>query len=611
MTPHPGPGVLSLGDGEFLSGGRPHRIVSGALHYFRVHEELWADRIARLVALGVNTLDTYVAWNVHERTEGDVDFTGRGDLGRFLDLAAAADLDIIVRPGPYICAEWNNGGLPVWLTHRVRQPRSTDAAYIEATERWFDRMLPIVVERQSTRGGRVVAVQVENEYGSYGDERALLRWNVDALRARGIDTLLFTADGPTDLMLDGGTTDGIMAAATLGSRAAAAERLLRSRRAGEPFFVAEFWCGWFDHRGERHHRRAPESAAAELDAILERGSVSMYMAHGGTNFGLDAGANFDVVVQPTVTSYDYDAPIGEDGTTGAKFAAMREVILRHRGIEAPPLPSAPRFVARQRVALRWLGGLDRLRRSAVVDDVCPLSFESLGLDAGLVRYTATTVLPRGAAPLVIEGLRDRATVRVDGVTLATIERGDGAPVEVMVQGDGRVVTLELLVRHLGRVNYGDRLGEAKGVGTVRVERRRVLGWRHEVLRLDTLELDDAGAVEAAEVACVDVPSVGALRAGPIGGVPGGFEAIVDLDEPADAWLAVEGAVEAFVWVNGFALGRLWAEGPQATLYVPAPVLRAGENTVRVLDLEGAPVAVTLGAEADLGEVEFYGVEDVG
>nr|WP_244960864.1 beta-galactosidase family protein [Pseudoclavibacter chungangensis] len=578
--------------------GRPHRIVSGALHYFRVHEEQWADRIARLVALGVNTLDTYVAWNAHERTEGDVDFTGRSDLGRFLDLAADAGLDIVVRPGPYICAEWNNGGLPAWLTHRVQQPRSTEAAYLEATERWFDRLLPIVAERQATRGGRVVAVQVENEYGSYGDEAAFLRWNVDALRSRGIDTLLFTADGPTDLMLDGGTIDGVMAAATLGSRAAEAERLLRARRAGEPFFVAEFWCGWFDHRGERHHRRTPDSAAAELDAILERGSVSMYMAHGGTNFGLDAGANFDVVVQPTVTSYDYDAPIGEDGTTGEKFAAMREVILRHRGIEAPPLPPAPRFVAPQRVALRRLGGLDRLHRSAVVDDVRPRSFESLGLDAGLVRYTATTVLPEGATPLVIEGLRDRATVRIDGAMIETVERGDGAPVELTVHGEGRAVTLELLVRHLGRINYGGRLGESKGVGIVCVERRRVLGWRHEVVRLDTLEHDEA------EVP----PSDGAPGAD---GTPGAFEATVELDERADAWLGVEGAVEAFVWVNGFALGRLWAEGPQVTLYVPAPVLRPGANTVRVLDLEGAPVAVTLGPDADLGEVDFYGVEDVG
>ncbi|MFE3283418.1 beta-galactosidase, partial [Streptomyces sp. NPDC059233] len=239
------PPVLSWADGSFLRHGRPHRVLSGSLHYFRVHPEQWADRLRRVAALGLNTVDTYVPWNFHERTRGDIRFDGWRDLPRFLRLAEETGLDVIVRPGPYICAEWDNGGLPAWLTGQPgMRPRSSHREYLDEVGRWFDVLIPLIADHQAAYDGPVVAVQIENEYGSFGDDHAYMRWLRDALAARGVSELLFTADGPTPLMLDGGTLPGELAAATFGSRPDQAAGLLRSRRAGEPFLCAEFWNGW-------------------------------------------------------------------------------------------------------------------------------------------------------------------------------------------------------------------------------------------------------------------------------------------------------------------------------------------------------------------------------
>lgn len=319
--------ILSYPRGELLRDGEPHRILAGSLHYFRVHPAQWADRLARLAALGLNTVDTYVPWNFHQPRRSAPRFDGPRDLARFLDLAQDAGLDVIVRPGPYICAEWDNGGLPSWLTGMPGlRPRTSQRLFLDEVARWFDVVVPKIAAAQAAYDGPVVAVQVENEYGSYGDDTDYLEWLRDALVDRGISELLCTADGPTELMQDGGSLPGVLTTATFGSRAGQAARLLRERRADEPFVCAEFWNGWFDHWGDPHHVRSADSAAGALGEILdEGGSVSLYMAHGGTNFGLWAGANHDGTrFQPTVTSYDSDAPIAEHGAVGAKFFALRE-----------------------------------------------------------------------------------------------------------------------------------------------------------------------------------------------------------------------------------------------------------------------------------------------
>ncbi|MFE9560924.1 glycoside hydrolase family 35 protein [Streptomyces sp. NPDC006487] len=591
-TPAPRP-ALTWDGGGFLRHGRPHRILAGSLHYFRVHPEQWEDRLQRVAALGLNTVDTYVPWNFHERSRGDIRFDDGRDLPRFLRLAQQTGLDVIVRPGPYICAEWDNGGLPVWLTGRPgMRPRSSHREFLGEVERWFGVLIPLIAARQTSRGGPVVAVQVENEYGSYGDDRIYLRRLRDALVAHGISELLFTADGPTPLMLDGGSLPGVLAAATFGSRPDQAADLLRERRTGEPFLCAEFWNGWFDHWGEKHHVRPAPSAAEDVDGILAQGgSLSLYMAHGGTNFGLWAGANHDgTTLQPTVTSYDSDAPIAEHGALTAKFHALRGKLAPYSTGPVPVPPQDPPLLAPATLPVRRGSALlDALRSvSTPLHAANPPSFEELGQASGLVLYTARPVVPAGSHEVTVTGLHDRAQVFVDG-TLVTVL--DQSTASFPVTGTGAAVELCLLVENQGRINYGPLLGQGKGIlGGVHIGRRLVHGWS-----VRSLPLDEWSAQDLAHAATASGPADGR----------GVATAHLHVDEPADTFLSLPGFGKGFLWVNGTLLGRYWEVGPQTTLYLPGPLLRAGDNLLTVLELDRFGEHVELLDAPRLGPCEEY------
>ncbi|SIO16302.1 glycoside hydrolase family 35 protein [Agromyces cerinus] len=600
--------ILAFRDGELLRDGAPHRVLSGSVHYFRVHPELWRDRLERLAALGLNTVDTYIAWNFHQRRPGDADFSGWRDVERFIALAGELGFDVIVRPGPYICAEWDNGGLPSWLTGVPGlRPRSSDDRYMTAVEEWFDELIPRLAALQASRGGPVVAVQLENEFGSYGDDAAYLRRLRDALVDRGITELLYTADGPTELMLDGGTVPGVLATATFGSRAREAFELLRSRRDGEPFLCAEYWNGWFDHWGERHHVREPGGSVGVIDEILEvGGSVSIYMAHGGTNFGLWSGANHDGrVLQPTVTSYDSDAPVSEHGAITEKGRMLRQRLEAFTGVVPPAIPEERPVLAARRLptavgaallpALRAAGGHEA---SAAV---APASFEELGLDAGLVLYEAMPILPRGTSTISMRGLHDRAQVWVDGRFVGVVDTAS-AQAGLEVTGHGERARLEVLVENQGRINYGPLLGQGKGIlGVVQVDRRIVQGWRSRPIALDEWSRSELEAATAPTIAGSDADGVEPVEPG----AAGFFTATFEVESAADTFLALPGFAKGFVWVNGFLLGRYWEIGPQVTLYVPSPLLRAGVNTVIVLELERSGEVLELREAPELGPEEEY------
>ncbi|WP_198153744.1 glycoside hydrolase family 35 protein [Catenuloplanes japonicus] len=583
--------ALSWRDRRLYRRGVPHQILSGALHYFRVHPALWRDRLRRLADLGLNTVDTYVAWNYHQPSVSrKPDFTGWRDIAAFIALAGEEGLDVIVRPGPYICAEWSNGGLPAWLTGRDIALRSSDPGFTGPVGDWFDALVPQLVPLQATHGGPIVAVQVENEFGSFGDDAAYLRWNRDALLTRGLRELLFTADGPTALMQDGGTIPGTLAAATLGSKAPAARALLSARRPDEPFVVAEYWSGWFDHWGEHHHVRGVDSAAGTLaDIVADGGSVSIYMAHGGTNFGLWAGANTDPAgrLQPTVTSYDSDAPIAEDGRLTPKFHAVRALLGATGPVRVPErLPVLPPATLPLTHRSGLLDGL-RAVPAAVVAAPRPASFERLGLESGMVLHTARVTVPDGEHTITVTGVRDRALIFMDDAFTAVVT--PDAPA-VTVRGTGATVTLEVLVESLGRVNYGHEVGGRKGLlGPVLVGRRGVQGWASRPIPLQDWS---AAALSAA------------VAAGP-GGEAGFATAELHVDAPADTFFALPGSYRGMVWVNDFLLGRYWEVGPQVTLYCPAPLLRPGRNVITVLELERLGTTVELRAEPELGPPEEY------
>ncbi|MEV5970782.1 beta-galactosidase family protein [Streptomyces sp. NPDC051921] len=567
-----------VGDEDFLLDGRPVRLLSGALHYFRVHEEQWEHRLGMLRAMGLNCVETYVPWNLYEREPGR--YGDVAALGRFLDAVARAGLWAIVRPGPYICAEWENGGLPHWLTGRLgRRVRTDDAEYLVHVDRWFRRLLPQVVERQIGRGGPVLMVQVENEYGSYGTDAGYLRHVADLLVACGVEVPLFTSDGPEDHMLTGGSVPGVLATANFGSGAREAFATLRRHRPRGPLMCMEFWCGWFDHWGTEHVGRDAADAAAALREILECGaSVNVYMAHGGTSFAGWAGANrsgrlHGGALRPTVTSYDYDAPVDEAGLPTEKFWRFREVLAEYADGPLPEVPEPPVRIGAPAVGVvaEWAPSAEVLEVLGDEESRTPLppTFEELGVDRGLVRYLVEVPGPRQPYPLAVSGLRDRATVYVDGV-LAGVLDTEEAELPEPVAGPAVV---ELWVESLGRVNYGPRLAEPKGVtGGVRHERQYLHGVRARGLRLD--------AFEAAAVAKVPWGPV------PADAGPGLYRGSVTVPSPGDAALRLPGWTRGFVWVNGFCLGRYWNAGPQESLFVPGPVLREGANEVWVLELAG-------------------------
>lgn len=589
-------GLLTVAGDGFLRGDSPHQILSGAIHYFRIHPDLWHDRLLRMRAMGLNTVETYVAWNVHERTRGRFDFTGGADLARFVELAGGLGLDVIVRPGPYVCAEWDFGGLPAWLmADPDMRLRCDDPPFMQAVADWFAVLLPELVPLLRTNGGPVVAVQIENEYGSYGEDPAYLAAVRDLLVDGGIDVLLFTSDGPTPDRLAAGSVPGILATANFGSRVASAFGELQRAQPQGPVMCMEYWNGWFDHWGDPHHVRDPEDAAATLDEMLAvGGSVNLYMAHGGTNFGLRNGANIEGrEFQPTVTSYDYDAAIGEAGELTPKFALFREVFGRYAAGPLPQPPPLPARLAPQSVPVtRWarlFDGIDDLgepRQAAA-----PLTMEELGQDNGLVLYRREVTLHQEGEELVLEGLRDRAQVFVDGREIGTINRNDAIHA-VALPDDlprDRPLALDVLVENQGRVNFGPHQGERKGVRDIRLGQRHLHGWNSL-----PLPLDEPGFAERLTPRLGWATSVGEGHGPVLAAVS------IDIEAPADGFLACPGWTKGFLWLNGVLLGRYWDLGPQVTLYAPAPLWRAGSNEILVLELHEPGDTIDLRDTSDLG-----------
>ena len=598
---------FSIGDADFLLDGRPHRILSGAIHYFRVHPDQWADRIHKARLMGLNTIETYVAWNAHEPKKGRWDASGWNDLGRFLDIVAEEGMHAIVRPGPYICAEWHNGGLPSWLTSLPGiRLRSSDPLYLSEVTQYLRRVYSIIAPRQIDRGGNVVLVQIENEYGAYGTDREYLRELVEVTRAAGITIPLTTVDQPVRDFLQNGTLPGLHATGSFGSRATERLGTLRDHQQTGPLMCSEFWDGWFDWWGGVHHTTSAGGAAKELEDLLSAGaSVNVYMFHGGTNFGLTNGANDKGRYLPLVTSYDYDAPLDEAGRPTEKYWALREVLARYTDVpdEVPAGPAdAPAFaVALNGTALNGSGlhGTDPARWGAAGDGrthIHPPTFEELEHDGALVVYEAD--LPADAFRdgrselLEVDEVRDYAWVSVDGRAVGTMSRT--LHQRAIAIPPGR--RLRLLVEEQGRVNYDLRIGELKGIiGNARLGGRSITGW--------TASPVDIVAVAQAASESVAAPtgdrSLGGRDVGPAA-LRGEF----DLDAAHDLFLDTDGWGKGYAFVNGFFLGRYWANGPQRTMYVPAPATRAGRNTVVIVELEHlADATARFVAQPLLGDVE--------
>lgn len=560
---------LTIQGNSFVLGEEPVQLLSGAIHYFRVVPEYWRDRLRKLKACGFNAVETYVSWNLHEPRPGEFNFSGGLDIARYLEIAAEVGLKAIVRPGPYICSEWDFGGLPSWLlADPAMRVRCAYQPYLDAVDRFFDALMSHLAPLQSTKGGPIIAMQVENEYGSYGGDKVYLRYLEDGMRARGIDVLLFTSDGASDWMLQGGTLPHLLKVANFGSGPKEDFAKLREYQPDGPLMCGEFWNGWFDHWGGEHHHRDPQEAAAVLDEMLGMGaSVNFYMFHGGTNFGFMSGANYEGILQPDVTSYDYGALLNECGDPTPKYFACREVIGKYLPLPDMPVPGPLPKRAYGRVELSEEAALftSLPALSTKIENVTPQPMEMLGQNYGFTLYRTRVKGPREECPLELQDVHDRAWVFVDGEFRGIIERDKPTTVNLgFAPGEYQ---LDILVENMGRINYGPYLHDRKGITEgVRLSLQFLYHWE-----MYPLPLDDLSGLTF---------SAGSTTRGPL------FRrGTFTVDEPADTFLSLPGWTKGVAFLNGFNLGRYWKIGPQQTLYIPAPLLRKGENELIVFELE--------------------------
>lgn len=584
---------LTMNKKQYLLDGEPFRILSGAIHYFRVVPEYWEDRLLKLKACGFNTVETYIAWNVHEPGEGQYNFEGLGDVVKFIELAGQLGLHVIVRPSPYICAEWEFGGLPAWLLKDSdMQLRCMDDAYLAKVDRYYDQLIPKLVPLLSTNGGPILAVQVENEYGSFGNDTAYLKYIRDGLINRGVDVLLFTSDGPTDEMLLGGTIDGVHATVNFGSRVAESVGKFREYRPNEPLMVMEYWLGWFDHWMEPHHVREAADVAGVLDEMLEAdGSVNLYMFHGGTNFGFYNGANHINTYEPTVTSYDYDALLTEWGDITEKYEAVRSVLGKH-GIEPGcPLPAPIPKYSYGKVELTDSGTLfsqlDQL--STPVEQTSLQPMEKYDQAYGFILYSTWVKGPRVKQQLHIQDVRDRAQIFVDGKFLGVVERWNPQSLEISIPKEG--ARLDIFVENMGRVNYGPLLRDSKGITQgVRLDNQYQSNW---TIRTFPLVPESLSSVQYEKNVTYNKQA----------NEPIFHKGFFEVEKIGDTFLRFDGWGKGVAWVNGFNLGRYWDIGPQRALYVPGPLLRKGRNEIVLFELHGSAEHrfVTLVDQPDLGE----------
>jgi beta-galactosidase GanA len=563
--------AFSLGTDDFFLDGKPFQILSGEMHPARIPSEYWRHRIRMAKAMGMNTIALYVFWNYHEQKEGVFDFTSENrDIARFVRIAQDEGLWVLLRPGPYVCAEWDFGGIPPYLladpelTVRNRNPH-----YMQAVERYISALARIVRPLLVANGGPILMVQIENEYGSYGNDRAYLERLRDIWEKNGVAGPFYTADGPTPYLLDAGHLDGAAVGLDSGSRERDWE-LARSLVPHVPEFSSETYPGWLTHWGEQWARPRVDDLLKEVRFLLDaRKSFNFYVIHGGTNFGFTAGANSGGKgYEPDVTSYDYDAPIDEQGRATPKYTALRDLIASYlpAGSRLPdppdPIPAAaiPEFEMQPFTTI-W----DQL--PPPIASLTPKTFEALGQNQGLMLYR-TTLVGRKSGRLTVTDVHDYATVFVDGHYIGALDRRAGVNAVDLPPTSNPSPVLDLLVEGMGHINFGPQMIDRKGITErVTLGNMTLMNWQIYPLPLDD---NSVGAL---------TPSTAARER------PGVFvRGTFTLDRPADTWLDLTNYRKGVVWVNGHNLGRFWNIGPQTHLYCPAPWLRAGRNEVVVFDL---------------------------
>lgn len=561
---------FQLGKDDFLLDGKPFQLIGCEMHPARIPAEYWQHRLRMAKAMGCNTIPIYVFWNYHELSEGKFDFsTGNRDLPRFLRLAKEEGLMVALRPGPYTCAEWDLGGIPPYLLSIPDiKLRGRDPRYMRAVSRYVSALAKVIKPFEMRRGGPLVMLQVENEYGSYANDRGYISELARLWRANGIALPFYTADGPSAELLGAGTLAGAAVGLDSGKREAD-WTLARQINPGVPVFSAETYPGWMTPWGKEWARPSVDKLKQQMEFLLSnKKSFSLYVVHGGTNFGFSAGANGSTKdYAPDVTSYDYDAPINEQGRPTAKYLMLRDLIAQHTGRTPPPIPAPIPAMAIPEFELRPLASVWDLLPKPVHSNQ-PKTFEALGQYQGLVLYRTTLVGAR-EGKLEMPGLHDFATVFLDGRLVGTIDRRLGQDSILIPKSTAAAPVLDILVEAMGRINFGPDMIDRKGIiDRATLNEQTMMNWEMFGLPLKEAWVDALRAPAHPDTA----------RPGQF------FSGSFTLDQVADTYIDLSKYRKGVVWVNGHNLGRFWEIGPQTRLYCPASWLKRGVNKIVVFDM---------------------------
>lgn len=604
-------GRFEIKDNFYLD-GKPFRVISGSIHYFRVVPEYWRDRLEKLKAMGCNTVETYIAWNVHEPKKGVFEFEGRYDLVKFVRTAQELGLYVILRPSPYICAEWEFGGLPAWLlAEDGMRLRACHESFLKHVREYYDRLFPLITPLQITEGGPVILMQVENEYGYYGDDTRYMETMRDMMQERGVTVPLITSDGPFEESLSCGCIDGIHPTGNFGSRTKERFAVLAPYAKGGPLMCAEFWVGWFDHWGNGGHMHGNPESPQDLDDMLDMGHVNIYMFEGGTNFGFMNGSNYYDELTPDVTSYDYDALLTEAGDFTGKYHKFQKVISKYAPIPKVEFTTEIKKRAYGKLtAVSQTGLLQNLENlSEPIVDNFPVCMEKCGQSYGYILYHSTLKHEQNIERIRLWGANDRANIFVDGrrvvnlydreldgeydVLAGAVKKAqdvNAAPADEEAKPQNEPVTfakdapIDILMENMGRVNFGPLMErQRKGIAEcVQINGHIHYNWTMYPLPLDNIDRLDF------DRDCTE-------------GLPAFYRFELEVDEACDTFLELDGWGKGCVFLNGFNLGRYWEIGPQKRLYIPAPLLKPGKNEIVVFETEGkATGVIELKDEPDIG-----------
>ena len=568
-------GTFAAGDKTFLLNGKPFLVKAAEVHYSRIPKEYWENRIQLCKALGMNTLCIYIFWNYHEMEEGVFDFTGNKDIAEFCRLAQKNGMYIIVRPGPYVCAEWEMGGLPWWLLKNDSiQLRTLDADYMNHVEKFMAEVGKQLGPLQITNGGNIIMVQVENEYGSYGIDKPYISAIRDIVKKSGFDQVpLFQCDWSSNFTNN--ALDDLLWTVNFGtgSDIDAQFKKLKELRPNTPLMCSEFWSGWFDHWGRPHETRPADVMVSGLQEMIENNiSFSLYMTPGGTTFGFWGGAN-NPAYSAMCSSYDYDAPISENGQVTPKYMLLREMMQNHlqEGETLADIPQQIKAVAVPEFQLTEMADVfDNLPQAIETEDIKPMEKFNQGWGSILYRKQLDANVNKGTEVKITE-VHDYALVFVNGNKIAELDRRKGefsfVLNEDLKQGD----ILDIYIEALGRVNFDKSIHDRKGITeSVTIGGAELKNWQVFLLPLD---YNFALNKKYSAVKSTNKPAY--------------YKGEFTLDKAEDTFLDFSTWGKGFVWVNGYALGRIWQIGPQQTLYMPGCWLKEGKNEIVVLDILGA------------------------